>query len=79
MSNATILTDGNGRPFVKPEAKNYANTTEFLRAYHAYQDAIADCANRSFDVQFRKSMKHTRTAEAKAERKARELATGTND
>lgn len=49
-----ILTDERGIPFVKPERADYADTGEFLRAFYAYKDAIRECANRSFDKEFRK-------------------------
>jgi hypothetical protein len=52
-----ILTDSNGRPFVKPEAADYASAVDFIRAFHAYRDAVADASNKAFDAQFRKSLR----------------------
>lgn len=52
-----ILTDSKGVPFAKPEPTEFATTVEFLRAYWAYRDAIADAAGRAFDEQFVKSMR----------------------
>lgn len=60
MSNDTILTDDRGRPFVKPDPADYANAVDFMRAYHAYRDAVSDAANRAFDEGFRKAMRRTR-------------------
>jgi hypothetical protein len=55
-----ILTDGQGRPFVKPDPQDFATTTEFLCAYWAYKDAIADCANKAFDSGLRASLRRSR-------------------
>jgi hypothetical protein len=55
-----ILTNDKGVPFAKPEPSEFATTVEFLRAFHAYKDAVSDCASRAFYEQFRKSMKRGR-------------------
>jgi hypothetical protein len=55
-----ILTDDQGRPFAKPDPKDFASTLDWLRAYWAYRDATADCANKAFDTQFRKVLKARR-------------------
>lgn len=55
-----ILTDGNGRPFVKPEPADYADAVSYLRAMWAYRDAVTDCANKAFDAQLVKSMRRGR-------------------
>lgn len=55
-----ILTDGDGRPFVKPERADYPDTLSFLSAMWRYRDAVTDCANKAFDEQFRKSLKSSR-------------------
>lgn len=55
-----IYTYADGRPIPKPERKEFAKTVEYLRAMWAYRDAIADCANKSFAEQFRKSLKGRR-------------------
>ncbi len=52
-----ILTNDRGVPFVKPETQDFATTTEYLRAFWAYRDAIAEAANKAFDASFRKSMR----------------------
>lgn len=56
-----ILTDANGRPFEKPEPPSKGCTIDetiaYLRACHAYQDAIADCASRGFATAFTKGLR----------------------
>lgn len=50
---SAILTRADGTPFVKPDPADYVSAVDFVRAYHAYRDAIADEANRAFDAGFR--------------------------
>lgn len=52
-----ILTDGDGRPFEKPAPEDYPSAVEYMRAYHAYQDAVADCANQAFDSALRAALR----------------------
>ncbi len=48
-----ILTDATGKPFPRPSREDYPNVLDYIRAFHAYKDAIADCANKSFDKAIR--------------------------
>lgn len=57
-----IYTDTNGRPFPKPDPRDYPDTTSFLRSYSAYKDAITSCGNAAFDAQLRRAL---RTSEEK--------------
>ncbi len=56
-----ILTDANGVPFEKPEPPpadaDIKAKIAYLRAYHAYNDAVTDCANRAFADQFGRSLR----------------------
>jgi hypothetical protein len=52
-----ILTDDKGRPFVKPSRADFASGVDYLRAFYAYKDAVASCANDSFDAAFKKAIK----------------------
>jgi hypothetical protein len=49
-----ILTDDKGVPFVKPDPEDFASSTDFLRAFWAYRDAIADASNKAFEVELRR-------------------------
>lgn len=61
MATRPILTDANGRPFERPEAPPEGapieETIAWIRAVHAYNDAVTDAGNRAFDEQFRKSLR----------------------
>lgn len=56
-----IYTDAKGRPFEKPEPPPAGAPIEdsiaWLRAYHAYKDAIADCANKAFVEGFKEGLR----------------------
>lgn len=52
----TILTDGNGRPFEHPDPATMPKIA-YIRAVHAYNDAVTDCANRAFAKGFRLAIK----------------------
>ncbi len=55
-----IITDAKGRPFEKPEPPSEGapieDTIVWLRRYHAWQDAIADCVNKAFVDGFREAI-----------------------
>jgi hypothetical protein len=57
-----IITDGNGRPFPKPDPADFATVTEFVRAIHAYNDRVTQAANRAFEDAFAKALKAGRKA-----------------
>lgn len=59
MTDDVILTDSDGRPFERPRPEDFATTTEWLRAYWRYKDAVAASANKAFAEQFRASMRTT--------------------
>jgi hypothetical protein len=52
-----ILTDESGVPFERPCREDYADTGDFLRAFHAYKDAVANCANLAFAYAFQDAMR----------------------
>ena len=52
-----IHTDDSGRPFERPVRRDFPNDVSFVRAFHAYQDAIRKCANDAFDDEFRKAVR----------------------
>ena len=56
-----ILTDGNGKPFDKPTRPEGTATVDehiaFIRKMHAYNDAITDLANRTFDTALRPTLR----------------------
>ena len=55
-----ILTDGNGRPFDKPDPPTKGapiqETIAWIRAMHEYNDRVTDCANRAFTDAFSKEL-----------------------
>ena len=57
----TIYTRGDGTPIEKPEPPGEDADIEskiaWIRAFHAYNDEIADVANRAFADGFRKALK----------------------
>jgi hypothetical protein len=50
-----ILTDACGRPIAKPRRADFSSDVEFLRAFHAYKDCVANTANDAFAKGFRKA------------------------
>ena len=52
-----ILTDGDGVPIPRPCRKDFADDVDFMRAFHAYRDRIADVANTAFVEGFLSEMK----------------------
>lgn len=54
-----ILTDREGRPFKRPQRKDFADTVTWLRACWAYFDAISNAANIAFQAQFLDSLQHS--------------------
>lgn len=57
----TILTDDRGRPVERPERKDFASDIDFIDAFHAYKNKIAQIANAAFDDSFRKSLKRRKS------------------
>jgi len=59
-----ILLDGQGREFLRPTAPAQdaggQAWVDYLRALHAYNDAIATCANAAFDGEFRRALREGR-------------------
>ena len=57
MIAPTILTDGTGRPIERPSAPPPSASIEekivYVHAWHAYTDAVTDCANRAFHKGFK--------------------------
>lgn len=51
-----ILTDDKGRPFARPVRADFADTTSYLRACWAYNDAITNAGNTAFAEAFRKAL-----------------------
>ncbi len=54
--SAPIHTDGNGRPFERPDPATMPKIA-YVRAVHTYNDAVTDWANRAFDQGFRRALK----------------------
>lgn len=52
-----ILTDEHGRPIPRPRTEDFATTTEWLRAWWRYNDAVADLANKAFTEQLHATMR----------------------
>jgi hypothetical protein len=50
-----ILTDASGRPIEKPRRVDYSSDVEFLHAFHAYKDRVANTANSAFAEGFRRA------------------------
>lgn len=48
-----ILVDERGRPIAPPAREDYTTAWEYVRAYHAYRDAVARVANEGFDTAWR--------------------------
>lgn len=57
----TILTDERGVPFERPEVPAHDAPIEeriaYIRAVHAYNDKVTDCANKAFARTFSKSVR----------------------
>lgn len=53
----TILTNAKGVPYNRPERADFATDLEFVRAFHAYKDAISRDANEAFDRAARKALR----------------------
>lgn len=57
-----ILTDESGVPIEAPVSPGFDATVEekisYIRARHAYNDRVTSVANRAFDAQWKKEMKH---------------------
>ena len=51
-----ILTRANGTPFCRPEPADYSSAVEYMRAVHAFHDAVADAGNAAFDAAFRRAL-----------------------
>lgn len=51
-----ILTDAAGRPIERPQRDNYDDPIAFMRALWAYNDRVADTANRAFAERFRREV-----------------------
>lgn len=49
----TILTDADGEPFPLPTRADFATDAEYVRAFHAYKDAVTAAANSAFDTAWR--------------------------
>lgn len=54
----TILTNAKGVPYSRPERADFATDLEFIRAYHAYKNAIRDAE--AFDQAARKAFRKPR-------------------
>ena len=52
-----LLTDANGVPFERPRREDYACTVDFLRAFHAYKDRVANYANTEFVAAFSRALR----------------------
>jgi hypothetical protein len=55
-----ILVDDEGREFRRPRREDFEDVEGYARAFWAYRDAIAACANGAFDEAFRAEMKKGR-------------------
>lgn len=53
MTSDAILTNAQGVPFERPRREDYPSDVDYLRAFHAYKDAVANEANKAFDEAFR--------------------------
>lgn len=51
-----ILTDERGVPFERPCRDDFASDIDFMRAFYAYKDRIAKCADDSFADAFARTM-----------------------
>jgi len=52
-----ILTDGDGKPFRKPERSEFSSDHDFVRASHEHNQKVTNAANKGFDEGFRRGMK----------------------
>ena len=59
--DGVIHTDGQGRPFERPEKPGPDATIEeriaYMDALYRYNDAIADCRAKAFDKAFRRALR----------------------
>lgn len=51
-----ILTDARGVPFERPVRGDFADDASYLRAAHAFNDEVANEANRAFGRRFAEVM-----------------------
>jgi len=60
-----VRTDKHGKPLVKPCRADFGSDVEFLRAAHAWKDAVTSHANRAFDEGFRAELKRLKKGKRK--------------
>jgi hypothetical protein len=51
-----IYTRADGTPIPRPDPADYLDVVDYLRAFHAWRDTIADIASRAFDERFRQRL-----------------------
>lgn len=51
-----ILTNAEGRPFLKPERAGYPTLVDYVRAVHEFNDRVTADANSAFDRQWIKAL-----------------------
>lgn len=56
-----IYTDADGHPIERPDPAAFRDPLAYATALYAYNDRIADIANKAFDRQFRISLRAKRT------------------
>jgi hypothetical protein len=54
---SVILTRLDGTPIAKPNRAEYATDCEYLTAFYAYKDEIANVSNAAFDKAWKKASK----------------------
>ena len=52
-----ILTRADGTPLPRPRRVDFGSDLDYIRAYHAWRDAVAAEANAGFDAAWRKAIK----------------------
>ena len=57
-----IYTRADGSPIPRPDRADYPDGVDYLRAMHAWRDAVTDIGNRAFDERFRARMLSHRDA-----------------
>lgn len=63
---AELLTDEHGRPIERPCRADFSSDVEFMQAFHAFRDRVANTANAAFAGSFRGHLAQLRAADARS-------------
>jgi hypothetical protein len=66
---AEILTDEHGRPIERPRRADFSSDVEFMHAFHAFKDRVANMANAAFAGSFRGHLAQLKAADARSARR----------